>query len=449
MDIRIVETLPTSGILADPFYKLDGTKESVTLDWSYVNNSFDLIDRNIDYSRLPVRLAAFNSNGNVTTPGLVKKTFLTYNGISTETGEILETVVAESANTADPNNLPGYINSNEWLYQPANFRVPAELQSSSSNDLLVWPYPFNEGVTLIKTFLNSQSNTVQPLYTAYYRRPTLTSFQLANVEGAKVFTDGWYSSYVIAVKTYSLINPIPTNPLTCSNGLILYNDTDKKFYVNITGACLPVNLTTLSHLPNNDIVNWKASPSFQDWVTFLKNNYHNTFAAGGQNQNNNFNGTLSPNITSGYTTTLNTNSSTFINTSTARRPGGIVEETITSPIIPVDSSLNNTDTSPSNIVTANDNVFYVECNHLATPELNAAIILELKKLCGCCHTDKFNMSHIENWIKLTGKRASAFIYFNEENYKEAESILISARPHCSIDLYNQDNCNFKYNSKCY
>ena len=422
MDIRIVETLPMSGALSDAFYKLDSTKEGVSLDWSYVNNSFDLIDRNIDYSKLPVPLATFDANGDILTQGLVKKAFLTYNSISCQTKEIIETVVMESSNEVSPTQDPGYCNSNEWVYQPANFRLPAELQNGLSNDLLTWPYPWNEGITLVKTFLNNQSNTVQPLYTAYYRAPAMTSFELANVEGSKVHTDGWYSSYIIAVKTYSFVNPDPTLPLTCPSGIILYNDTDGSFYINSTGTCLPIDVLLNTHLPQNDVINW-AVPTFQQWMDFLKSNYYNTFSAGGMNQNNNFSGTLAPNIASGYTATLNQNTGTAQNIGLVGNP------------------------SPSTIVTAQDECFYTECNHLATPELNAAILLELKQLCGCCSDNKFGMSHIETWVKLRSKREAAFIYFNEDNFKESQAIIVSSRPHCAVNLSNK-SCNIKFGGSC-
>ena len=424
MNIKTVETLPMSGILSDPFYKLDGTQESVSLDWSYVNNSFDLIDRNIDYSKLPIGSSDF-----------VKKAFLTYNGISCQTKEIIETVLMESANTADPDFLPGFNNSNEWTYQPANFRLPAELQSGLSNDLIEWPYPFSEGATLIKTFLNSQSNTVQPLYTAYYRRPLMTTFELGNVEGSKVYTDGWYSSYVIAVKKHSVVNPNPNLTLSCQKGLIVFC-TDNNFYINITGTCIePGNffipdpngglLPVDSSLPQYDTINWKVSPSFQEWMDFLKMNYVNTFAgAGGQNVNNAFTGALSPNLNNGYSAILNQS-----------KPSANAVGLVGNP-------------SPANIVTALDPVFYIECNHLATPELQANILLELKKLCGCCKEDKFNMSHIENWVKLKGKLESSFIYFNEESFKASQEIIVSSRTHCCVCLSDSDNCNFNYLKKC-
>lgn len=423
MDIRIVETLPMSGALADPFYKLDGTKESVSLDWSYVNNSFDLIDRNIDYSRLPMQL---NSQ-------LVKKVFLTYNSISCQTKEIIETVVLESQNVSEINQSPGYNNSNEWLYQPSNFRLPAELQSGLSNDLLTWPYPWNEGVTLTKTFLNSQSNTVQPLYTAYYRRPTMTSFELANVDGGKVCVDGWYTSYVIAVKKHSALNANPLIVTSTPTNIIVLNDSDNAFYKNITGTCLPANTTFVTlpsgivedaSLPQHDTVNWTSVLVFQDWLDFLKSNYYNTFGAGGMNQNNNFTGTLAPNIMSGYSATLNQSSTSAANIGLIGNP------------------------SPSNIVTSNDQCFYIESNHLATPELNAAILLELKKLCGCCHENKFNFSHLEDWVKLTGKRQSSVIAFREDSFKEAQSIIMSCRPLCGVSLRDNNDCNFKYNKSC-
>jgi hypothetical protein len=420
MDIRTVETLPMSGVLSDPFYKLDGTKESVSLDWSYVNNSFDLIDRNIDYSRLPLAPDTF-----------AKKVFLTYNGISCQTKELLETVVMESSSAASLTFLPGYRNSNEWAYQPANFRVPAEVENGSSVDLLSWPYPYNEGVTLIKTFLNNESNVVLPLYTAYYRRPTMSVFELANVEGSKVFTDGWYTSYVIIVKTAEANSADPTQPLSCAEGLIVF-DTDEQFYVNITGTCLPPGVTFTPGpgpiydlaLPRLDPINWSPVISFAQWQTFLKSNYVNSFGgAGGANYNNEFTGTLAPNILSGYSATLNqsTNSGNSV---------GLVGNP-----------------SPANTVTGLDPVFYVESNHLATPMLNLAILCELKKLCGCCKEDKFGMSHIEMWVKLRGKREAAFIYFNEESFKAAQEMIISSRSNCHISLTGE-TCDFNFGTQC-
>lgn len=417
MKINTVETLPSSGALTDPFYKFDGSKESITLDWSYVNNSFAVVDRNIDYSKLPFQM------GN----GLVKKVFLTYNSISCQTKEVIETVVMESSNTADPTGEfnPNYNNSNEWTYQPANFRVPADLYGAPSNDLLSWPYPFTEGITLIKQFLNSQGNLNPPLYTAYYRRPTMTFYEIANVEGSKVFTDGWYTSYVIAAKTYDLMQPNPNTPNSSPAGIIIFNNTDDKFYINLTGTCLAIDLINFTHLPQFDTTNWQADPSFSQWMTFLKNNYSNSFNAGGQNQNNPYNGTLAPNLLNGgYNTQIYNSTNTFNNT-----------------------GVNGVD-SPANTVTPLNQVFYSECNHLATPELNAVILKELKRLCGCCHEDKFNMSHIETWIKLRGKQEAAFTFFNEENFKSAQEVIISSRAKCHSLLYDSDNCNFNYTRKC-
>jgi hypothetical protein len=140
------------------------------------------------------------------------------------------------------------------------------------------------------------------------------------------------------------------------------------------------------------------------------------------NQNNYFNGTLSPNLSSGYSATLNQNTST------------------------VGVGLSG-DESPSSVVTAMDRCYYTECNHLATPELNAAILLELKQLCGCCADNKFGMSHIEVWVKLKSKRDSAFIYFNEDNFKESQAIIISSRSHCTVNLADK-SCNIKFGSSC-
>lgn len=428
MDIRIVETMPMSGILSDPFYKLDGTQESVSLDWTYLNKSFDLIDRNIDYSRLPIN-----------TSDMVKKAFLTYNGISCQTGDVLETVVMESGNEININYDPQYANSNEWLYQPSNFRVPKELQSGPSNDLLEWGYPYSQGITLKKVFLNSMSNILPPLYTAYYRQPTMTTFEISNVVGTNVYTDGWYSSYILAIKKWSSYPCDPGSPLTFQKGIIMYSmgiDGNFNFYVNTTGSVLPLNtsFTTINvglsvinldnASPGIDTLNWSL-PSFQDWKDLMKNNYVNTFAgAGGSNINNSFTGTLAPNLLSGYSATLNQSISSANNVG----PSGNL--------------------SPVSIVTAMTPVFYIECNHLATPDLNYAILYELKKLCGCCKENKFNMSHIELWVKLRGKREAAFIYFNEESFKASQEIIEGSRTYCHCCLGDDNDCNFKYNTRC-
>ena len=103
MDIRIVESLVTSGSLADPTFRIDPTLESVSLDYDATDGKLALVDYNMNYNILPWQLYK----------GMVKKTFLTYNGWSCDGQQLLETVVAQSADSADANQIPGYHNSNE------------------------------------------------------------------------------------------------------------------------------------------------------------------------------------------------------------------------------------------------------------------------------------------------------------------------------------------------
>lgn len=384
MDIRIVESLPTSGTLADSRFRIDPIKENVSLEFSYGDNSLTLMDYNLNYGLLPYQL------GN----GLVKKCFLTYNGVSNQTNEILETVLMESGNTQDPDQAPGFINSNEWIYYPANFNVPAALENGASVDLLEWGYPYTEGVTLIKQFLNSEGHLNPPLYTAYYRQPTMTNFELANVEGGKVYIDGWYSSYMIAVKTYNLVDPTTYG---IAQNQIIFNETDELFYINTTGDVLAFDIDG-AHLPENDTVNWTASPTFEQWMNLLRENI-------------------------GGNVIINTNN------------GG-------NPLVNNNVAVNNI--VPSGVqrfgnrrVVPQDPVFYIESQHLATPILNKAILTELKRNCSCCHLPQFNMTHMEDWVRLTQKRLGAFINFNEENFKDAQCIIQSTRTKCNECLYHK------------
>lgn len=386
MDIRIVESLNTSGVLAEDRFKLDPLKQHVTLDYSYGDDSFDLMDYNLDYSQLPYQIGS----------GLVKKVFLTYNGISYQTGQLLETVVMESANTSDDDQAPGYLNSNEWLYYPGRFSLPQSAQSLPSVDLLEWPYPFSEGVTLIKQFLNSESNMNEPMYTAYYRNPTMTRFELANTEGGTVYTDGWYTSYVIAVKTYNLVDPV-TNGI--HEGQIVFNETDELFYINITGDSLPFDVDGL-HLPENDTVNWTASPTFAQWQNLMRENI------GGNTIVNTGNGGLPNTITLSVNDILPSGNARFGNRAMA--PG--------------------------------DPVFYVETQHLATPILNKAILAELERNCKCCHHDSYGMTHLEDWVRLTQKKMGAFVNFSKECFKDAQHIIQTTRKKCHDCLYHK-NCS--------
>ena len=67
MDIRIVETMPTSGTLADSRFRVDPSKENISLEYSYGDESLALLDYNLNYAMLPYVMGT----------DLVKKTFLT------------------------------------------------------------------------------------------------------------------------------------------------------------------------------------------------------------------------------------------------------------------------------------------------------------------------------------------------------------------------------------
>lgn len=255
MDIRLVETMATTGSLMDPGYRLDPNLLSITLDYSNTEKDLAVIDTNLNYVNLPWQLGT----------DLVKKVFLTYNGTSCTTGQLLETVVMESGSAASPTQDNGFNNSNQWVYDPAQFRLDSGLlEMTNPNDYTTYPYDVSQGFTVVKTFLTAGSNydIGDPQYTAFYKAPHLTTFQAANVESNKVYTDGWYTSYVIACKTYTAANPTVNG---VAQGQIVFNEVDELFYINLTG-------TATASTPDADTTNWKASPTFEEWKNFLKNN---------------------------------------------------------------------------------------------------------------------------------------------------------------------------------
>lgn len=204
MDIRVVESIPTSGGLADPSFRITNTVENVSLSWDEQTGELSVVDSNMNYNLLPWQLY----------DNAVKKVFLTYNGKAYESSDILETVLVESKNEGDVNQIPGYFNSNSWAYKPSTFHYPTEiLEMTNISDYATLPYDYREGFTVVKQFLTAQANVTPgtPAYTAFYRAPTLTNFIPANVEGNKIYTDGWYTSYVCVVKRWSTADPINTN----------------------------------------------------------------------------------------------------------------------------------------------------------------------------------------------------------------------------------------------
>ena len=204
---------------------------------------------------------------------LVKKVFLTYNGKDPKSGKILETVVSESSGEDDVNQLAGYNNSNEWHYTPREFTYPTEILSlTNPADYSNKPYDYRAGFTVVKTFLTAQANASigDPAYTAFYRAPTQSSFVPANVQYNKIYTDGWYTSYVCAVRTWASVDPVING---ASTGDIVYYADQKKFYMNLTGVggTLVVDPTNpLLFIP--DTTNWSEDPTFDHWQTLMRNN---------------------------------------------------------------------------------------------------------------------------------------------------------------------------------
>ncbi len=267
MDIRVVESLMTSGGLSDPTFRVDASLEQVSLDWDNSDGRLSVVDYNLNYTLLPWQLYG----------DVVKKVFLTYNGKSCSSGQLLETVVMESGDADDVNQIPGYNNSNEWGYIPREFTYPTEILSlTNPADYANQPYDYREGFTVVKQFLTAQANVTPgtPAYTAFYRAPHLTSIIPANVEGNKIYTDGWYTSYVCVVKKWATVDP-PTNG--AAQGDIVYHEASKKFYINITGAngTLVQNATDAA-LMTPDTTNWKENPTFEEWQTLMRNNTEST-----------------------------------------------------------------------------------------------------------------------------------------------------------------------------
>jgi hypothetical protein len=364
MDIRVVESMATAGSLSDLAFRVDPNVENVSLVYDEVNDSLVLTDANLNHNTLPSQLGT----------DIVKKTFLTYNGVSTETKQLIQTVVMESAHGESATQEPGFNNSYEWVYNPASFKYPGGVLPTMSDpsDTSTWPYDQSQGITVVKQFLGGQSGLVENNYKAFYRAPVQHSFQLANADiTGKIYKDGWYTSYVIDCKTWDAIDPL-TNGIAA--GDILYRIEDGLFYINTTGVVLPEDLVDLTHLPINDTTNWKANPNWLEWMSFLKLNMG------------------------------------------AALPG--------------------------------DPVYFIETQHLVTADLSKAILAELKSICGCCTDPKFGMSHIEDWMKLTQKRAGAYLEFNKELFTEAQCIIESTRKLCFMCLYHKNECLFKPSQSC-
>lgn len=262
MDIRVVESIMTSGALADPTFRVDSSIENVSLDWNEADGKLSVVDYNMNYNILPWQLYG----------QLVKKVFLTYNGMDCPRRQLVETVVMESNNAGDINQIPGYNNSNQWEYQPSTFTYPSEiLNFTDPQDFIDQPYQQGPGFTVVKTFLTSQANVSPNLgsYTAFYHAPTYTNFVLPNVLNKKIYTDGWYTSYVCAVRTWSSVDPVMNGS---SAGNIVFYEPNNKFYINLTGQGGSLVTTTGAVIPTPDTVNWRVDPTFAEWQTLMRNN---------------------------------------------------------------------------------------------------------------------------------------------------------------------------------
>jgi hypothetical protein len=179
----------------------------------------------------------------------------------------------QSSPEDDTNQIPGYNNSNQWEYKPSTFSYPTELLALTDiSDFTTKPYDYSEGYTVVKKFLTAEANAVpgDHMYTAFRRSPTLTSFLPANVEGGRLYTDGWYTSYECLVRTWATVDPVVNG---AGKGVIVYYAPQKKFYINLTGVggtLVQDPTNTTINMP--DTVNWKPTPNFEEWQTLMKNN---------------------------------------------------------------------------------------------------------------------------------------------------------------------------------
>jgi hypothetical protein len=261
MDIRLTQTVSTSGVLIDPIYRVDSDISNIDLLWDETNKTLGLVDYNLDYNDLPFQLY----------DELVKKTFLTYNGKAKDTSSFIETVLTESNSAFDPINAANYANSNEWHYKPSEFQYPTTIRDlTDPSDYTDKPYDVSRGFTVVKQFLTAGGSIKpgDPMYTAFYRAPQITSFIPANVESNKIYTDGWYTSYIALVKTWAIFDPVANG---VSKGDILYYKDTSKFYISTTGvgsATIPDPADPTKQIPNP--LDWSTSITFADWTALMK-----------------------------------------------------------------------------------------------------------------------------------------------------------------------------------
>ena len=234
--------------------------ESISLDYDEESGDLTVLDVNLNWYNLPYQVGT----------ELKKKVFLTYNGYNCETSLLTETVVLESGDGADLGQLPGYNNSNEWIYSPADFRLPTTLLTMTNpNDWSTYPYDVRHGFTIEKTFLTALGTaiTTDATYTAFHTYPNMTQYQPSNVEGNKVYTDGWYTSYVIGCKTWASSAPDING---AGQGEIIFYEPNETYYINITGTGGFITTDPVDGSTYPDIVNWRPSPSFAEWMDLMR-----------------------------------------------------------------------------------------------------------------------------------------------------------------------------------
>jgi len=261
MKTRIVETIATAGSLSDTAFAIDASKENVSLDYNAASEDLAILDYNLNYNALPWQLG----------DDLVKKVFLTYNGASCTSSEIIQTILAESSPLANANQEPGYNNSNEWIYKPSEFQRTDLPTTSDPCDTRNLPYDQSEGFTITKQFLTAESNIAQ--LTTQYRYPSYHEVIPANTDdsGTRIYKDGWYTSYVIACKTWDSADPVNNG---VAIGQVVYYPLKEEFYINTTGtASTLVNENNDASLPLiPDPEHWTKGVSFEQWMEFLRNN---------------------------------------------------------------------------------------------------------------------------------------------------------------------------------
>jgi hypothetical protein len=255
MDIRSTQSLSTNGLYINRQYFNNPALEGVSLYWDAESETLQLTDINLKYN------VALYSN-------FYKKAILTYNGYDKTSNLLLETKVYESNNTAPVDNADDSAKANFWNYKPKEFSYETEyLPTINPLEYSKQPYDYTNGFVVVKQFLTNESNySMQAEYKALYRSPTLPVFAPANVSGTTVYTDGWYTSYIILTPSIAYARNKYNNNIP--KGTIVYDPTSQSFYINISGTDTNLEI-------GDDTVNWSESITLEQWKDFLRNNIDN------------------------------------------------------------------------------------------------------------------------------------------------------------------------------